>query len=352
MKTPIFKAALILSVFAIAIGIRAAAQPASTNAPAILEGIGPKIQFDAQSYDFGRVAAGTLVKHDFVFTNTGDARLEITGVQPGCGCTTVGEWTHAVEPGKTGVIPIQFNSSAYGGPVTKAPSITCNDKSQPTVRFQLHGTVFKPIDYNPPYVSINIGPDASEEASGVVHIVNNMDHPVTLQMPTSNQRAFTTEVKTNEPGKSYDVIVKTVPPLPSGTSQALITVGTSATNSPSINIFAMVNVQPIALITPQQISLPPGPLKANQTVSVAIRNQGSHPLVLSNPSINAQGATADVSAVDPGKVFNVTATFPAGYEIPAGASNTLSIKTDNPRSPVLEVPIRQPRSPIAPQASK
>src|SRR4051812_28927654 len=66
----------------------------------------PKIQFAAREYDFGKVKAGDPVKYSYVFTNTGNAVLEVTHVQPSCGCTTAGDWTHKVEPGQTGTIPI------------------------------------------------------------------------------------------------------------------------------------------------------------------------------------------------------------------------------------------------------
>src|SRR5712671_5552659 len=57
------------------------------------QGPSPKIVFETPVFDFGRARAGDPVKHTFVFTNTGDALLEVTGVVPGCGCTTAGEWT-------------------------------------------------------------------------------------------------------------------------------------------------------------------------------------------------------------------------------------------------------------------
>ena len=83
------------------------APPAS--AAAITNAIGPKIQFETQLYEFGRVRAGDPVKYTYVFTNTGDALLVLNNVQPQCGCTAAGEWTKQVEPGQTGKIPIQFN---------------------------------------------------------------------------------------------------------------------------------------------------------------------------------------------------------------------------------------------------
>src|SRR2546425_12836793 len=98
-----------------------AAAPAATNA-------GPKIQFQTSVYDFGKIKSGEPVKYTFVFTNTGDAVLILANVQPSCGCTTAGEWSHQVEPGKTGTIPVQFNSANYGGDELQNRNVAINDK--------------------------------------------------------------------------------------------------------------------------------------------------------------------------------------------------------------------------------
>ena len=351
MKTAILKAGLCVFAMVVACVMRSAGQPASANPPATTSGIGPRIQFDSLNYDWGKVSAGTKVIHDFVFTNTGDATLEITGVQPGCHCTTVGEWTHQVEPGKTGVIPIQFDSTGFGGAIYRTPSVICNDKSQPTVRLQLHGTVNRPIDISPSFVFLNIAPDASEETSNVVHIVNNETQPLLLAQPESSQPTFAAELKTNIPGKSYDVIIKTVPPLASGNNQTLITLASLSSNAQPIRISAMAMVQPLVTVTPPEIAVPAGPFKTNETISISLQNRGSHPLALSEPSVNAAGATATISVSQPGQVFKVNVEFATGFVAPAGTRLELSIKTDNPRQPMVEIPIRQaPARPFAASA--
>ncbi len=43
----------------------------------------PAIQFDTPTYNFGRIRAGTDIRHDFWFTNTGTGPLEILAVKPG-----------------------------------------------------------------------------------------------------------------------------------------------------------------------------------------------------------------------------------------------------------------------------
>src|SRR5436190_10300323 len=53
---------------------------------------GPRITFAEPRYDFGKVDSATMVKHEYIFTNTGNQTLEVTNVQPGCGCTTAAYW--------------------------------------------------------------------------------------------------------------------------------------------------------------------------------------------------------------------------------------------------------------------
>ncbi len=349
MKTRLLKSVLTLCLCAATLLVRSADQTAAPSVPAGTNGIGPKIQFDSTIYDFGRVLAGTQVKHDYVFTNVGDATLQITGVQPGCGCTTIGEWTHQVEPGKTGVIPIQFNSTMYNGSVTKTPSITCNDKSQPLVRFHLHGTIYKTLDVTPAYVQLEIPPDApTDDMSATVHIVNNDTQPLSLQIPTSNEGTFKAEIKTNVPGKDFNLIVKTVPPLMGGNGQALITVGTSLKGTPSINVPVVVVRKQLINPMPSTMTIPAGPITNSETISVFLQNQGSRPVVLSEPSVNVQGVEAEISTSQPGRVFAAEVTFPSGFQVPAGKPLILTVKTDNPRFPTVQVPIKQAGIPAPP----
>src|SRR3954469_2670165 len=180
MKLYFSKVGLIVCLMAATHAAQSADQPAAPAATTS-NGIGPRIQFATPVYDFGKVASGTKVKHDFVFTNIGDATLEVTSVNPGCGCTTISEWTRKVEPGKTGIIPIQFDSNGYSSPVEKKPILTCNDKSQPEITLHINGTVFKPIEVTPPYVSLTVPPDSDGTGvTGTSHIVNNDDQPLTL----------------------------------------------------------------------------------------------------------------------------------------------------------------------------
>ncbi len=322
-----------------------AATPAPTNAP------GPRIQFDAQMYDFGRVKAGEPVKHTYIFTNTGDALLIIHSVNPGCGCTTVGEWTKQAEPGKTGSIPIQFNTMGYGGQVFKQPTITCNVTNQPTVFLQLKGTVYKPYDVIPPLAILNLAPDA-ETASVVMTVTNNTEDPLFVFSAESNNRMLAPQLVTNQPGKAYQLTVSTVPPLATGSIQAQITLKTSWTNTPVIPVTVVVNVQPAVMVIPAYLTLAPGPLPNAVTNSVAIQNNSTNRLELWDAVVNVPSVTAQLKETQPGKAFNAMLTFPQGFQVQPGQQVELTVRTSNPKFPQVKVPVMQmPRPPMSAQAS-
>jgi len=41
-----------------------------------------QLRLDSTRYDFGKVLAGTIIRHDFTFTNVGSTTLEISSVEP------------------------------------------------------------------------------------------------------------------------------------------------------------------------------------------------------------------------------------------------------------------------------
>jgi|SRR5215813_319495 len=303
--------------------------------------VGPKIEFEKPVYDFEKVKSGELVKHTFIFTNTGDSLLIVSNVQPSCGCTTAGDWSHQVEPGKTGTIPVQFNSANYGGTVVKQVTVTSNDKQTPAITLQLKGSVWKPVEINPNFAVFNVSAESTGNNSTVVHIVNNMDEPLVLLPPESNNKAFTAVLSTNEEGKKFELTIKVAPPSETGNAQGQITIKTTSTNVPVLSVSAWANIQPVIVVSPPAITLPAGPLQQKQTVSIMVQNNGTNHIKVSEPSLSVKGAEAQVNESQAGKLFTTTVTFPEGFEIPAGTPAELTVKSTHPKFPLIKVPITQ-----------
>src|SRR6266498_1814720 len=223
---------------------------------------GAKIQFAETNFDFGKVNSGDVIKHEFVFTNTGTATLEIKDVRPGCGCTTAGIWDKRVEPGKTGVIPLQFNSVSYSGTVGKSTTVSCNDPGQSNVVLVMKGSLWKPIDVTPSMAVFNLSTDILTNQSRILRIVSNLDEPVELSEPQCTNRVFQMELKTVRPGKEFQLHVTAVPPFPPTPITVPVTIKTSSPKIPTLNISAFLRVQEPIQVTPNQITLPMGSLKA------------------------------------------------------------------------------------------
>ncbi|HOK77034.1 MAG TPA: DUF1573 domain-containing protein [Verrucomicrobiota bacterium] len=303
---------------------------------------GPRIQFAELVHDFGKIESGASVKHEFVFTNTGNATLEIISVRPSCGCTTAGTWDTRVEPGQTGRIPLQFNTSGFSGNVTKTATVTCNAVGQSNIFLQLKAQIWKPIDISPLSVYFNIPAETFTNETKTVRIVNNLETPLTLSPPECTNRAFRVELATIREGKEFELRVTLQEALASGFAQANISMKSSSTNTPVLSIPIYAYAQPAVVASPSLISLPPGPLAAPVSRSITIRNTGTNSLVLSDPSINIPGATLSVREIQTGRVFSVTVTIPAGVQLQANQQAQVSLKSNHPKFPLIKVPVTQP----------
>ena len=310
--------------------------PAMTNMALV-----QKIQFAMPIHDFGRIKVNEPAKCNFIFTNTGQAMLEITAVNPGCGCTTAGEWTRKVEPGKTGNIPIQFNGVGAPGPFGKAMSVTCNDPAQPTVSLQIKGVLWKPIEVNPQYAVFNVTAESVSNATSIVRIINNEETPLTFSAPECNNPYFTAVVKTNVPGKEFEVTIRPVPPLPGNNTGGAFTLKTSSSNAPIIQINTAAMMMPTLALNPPSIVLPPPPNTNNVRPVIYVRNNGTSPFRLSDPVVNAKGVDVQIKEIEPGRYASLTLTFPPEFTITPGEKIHLNVKTGLAHSPNFEVPVFQ-----------
>ena len=295
-------------------------------------------------YDFGKANGDDQVDCLFVFTNTGNAALEVSDVSPGCGCMKAGAWTRTVEPGQTGTIPVRYDSRHYTGYFAKSVFVTCNDPTQPKPLLEIKGTVWRPVEITPQNAVLNLSAE-SPSNSTFVRIISHMEEPLTLSNLRVSSSAFAVELQTNSPGKEYQLHIRTAPPWPTNNQQGQITLNSSATNSPLISISALANVQPVVTTIPYQLRLPAPPLTNGTSALLWVRNNGTNALTLSEPVVNAKDVTVQLAEDQPGRMMTLTLNFPPGFEIPPGENVALRVKSNHPQFPVITVPILQPSRP-------
>jgi hypothetical protein len=76
-------------------------------------------------YDFGRIAQGKPVSHDFVFKNVGTKPFVLENVAASCGCTTP-EWPKdTIQVNQVSKIKVGYNAAAEGN-FNKTVTLTFN----------------------------------------------------------------------------------------------------------------------------------------------------------------------------------------------------------------------------------
>lgn len=141
----------------------------------------PKLEIEGgDAYNWGKVSGkdGAL-KASIHFSNKGDKDLEISGVKPGCGCTTPSWVTKTIKPGETVDLGIGLNIGASTGDIIKNLTITSNDPAQPTKVYYLKATIQRMLTATPAYFAFN-ELEVGKEATANVKITNSSDSDINL----------------------------------------------------------------------------------------------------------------------------------------------------------------------------
>jgi hypothetical protein len=223
------------------------------------------------------------------------------------------------------------------------------------VALTIKGTVWRAIEVTPPSAALVLCSEVTSNTA-TVKLISHEDAPLTLSDLQSVGVTASVELQTNVPGKEYQLVLRSPVPVPANSQQGFIKLRSSSTNQPEVAIKAFVNVLPVLMAIPLQIKLPPLPLAEAFTGKCWVRNNGTNVLALSDPVVNAPGVSVAIAtnpAANP--PTEVTATFPAGFDAPAGLNLELHLKSTDPLFPLLTVPIVQPgghreaSSPTAPK---
>lgn len=86
------------------------------------------IEFKEKMHNFGQLTAGEIVIFTFEFTNTGNSNFLIDKVICECGCVTVRYPKEVVNPGKKGLIEVEFDTAGLIGKEFKTIEILGNSK--------------------------------------------------------------------------------------------------------------------------------------------------------------------------------------------------------------------------------
>jgi len=350
----------LLIVFTLAAGLSCSkgSEPGATTAPqqtspvasvpgiATIEpgdkqsGSGPTIEFVTDTYEFGTVKGGEEVSHMFVFENKGDRQLQIKDVKPGCGCTLTGQWTKTVEPGEKGVIPVKLNTQKLAaGNVSKEIKVFTNTRGQSLISVWMKGTIWLPVEITHRTLNWGSSFNGNDAVTRSVRIRNNLEDPMEITSVKSDSPVFSPELKIVKPGREFEILVTTVPPVPTGPKSAKIHITTSNPEKPEIIIQVRAYVRPPIHVVPSRVQLPSSPLTSPFQRAIYITNSTEDPMTISDLQTGSDQISTKVEETAPGKKIRILLSFPEGFELPTDSTMSLSFKTGNPTVPEIDIPI-------------
>ncbi len=210
----------------------------------------PKIVCDEPVFDFGERRNDEKVEHEFIIKNAGDGVLLIDRVKTTCGCTVAQPEKKELQPGESTKVKATLTLTGRQGPQTKDITVESNDPENPTFILTLKGVAVSPILVEPRTVNLgsSIAEDLVEEK--VIDIKANLPDLKfnILKVDMTDLPQFTSEVKTIEEGKAYQVVLKQVEKIEPGTLSKKITIETDATlpgkdeNDPSLTALRKIMI--------------------------------------------------------------------------------------------------------------
>ncbi len=87
----------------------------------------PVLDLSLNYHDFGHVQEGKILELNIPLKNTGNDILEVKDVKTSCGCTAALLSSKKLQPGETGNLKIEFDTSGRSGETTRTITIYSND---------------------------------------------------------------------------------------------------------------------------------------------------------------------------------------------------------------------------------
>jgi len=335
---------LAAAVFA-AVPAAAKASAASAAAAAGSAATQPKAVAVSPIKDVGSVPKGDKITQDFEIRNDGNAALVITDVKPACGCT-VANYDRTIPPGKSGKVHVVVDTANFTGPVAKGVTVFTNDASNPQVELTVRAKIEPYVAVKPGFARYTIVKDEAKEGTIVQTLyapdgspmdIVKVDSPwpylaVSFREAQEGERLADVDAKV----KQWRVETKLSSDAPVGPLAGYVTVHTNHAKQKLVEIPVSGFVRPVLAVTPPRADFGQIDVKEPQRRVLDVKNFATEPIKVIGVDPPGQGIEAKIEPLEEGREYTVRLTLNSGMA-KGPFHGKLTIHTDSPKSPVLEV---------------
>ncbi len=297
--------------------------------------------------DMGTVAKGDKVAADFEIRNEGDAVLEISNVQPACGCT-VADFDKTVAPGKTGKVHAVVDTASFNGPITKGVTVFTNDPANPQIELTLRAKVEPYISIKPGYARYITVQGESKEGNivqtlwspdGTPMAITSVDSPYPYLKVSFREALPMESIPEAKGNKQWRVEMKLANDAKVGPLADYVTIHTTHPKQKLVQVPVSGFVRPVMAVTPPVGDFGQIELKEPLRKSLSVKNFATEPIKLTSVDSSLKGVEAKVEPLEEGREYSIRLTL--SPELGKGPfAGKLTLHTDSPKMPQLEVELK------------
>lgn len=302
--------------------------------PAICLAQGPAITFEKLHHDFGKISPDRKVSYRFKVTNTGSATLNITRLNPSCGCTStvLGKWS--LEPGEGTEVEANFDPSGFRGEVRKSIQVISDDPAKGTVTLSFQAEVVQEIM---PSTNVVFFYDVvrSVPRKATVRLASGNGQPVQVKetkAPGAPYLSTSVKVEGNDAVLDIDLDGRKVPQGKRRGVDALTVITTNA-RMPLITLNVQWELKPAVLPTPERVAWVEPAGKELKSLVTLKQADGKPFRILeaksSNPLVRVEGVGKPAAPQQEVQILMVASAKPGNY------TETVRLTLDDPNQPEL-----------------
>jgi hypothetical protein len=231
----------------------------------------PRMQLAETSFDFKEVFEGSIVSHDFIVWNTGNAVLKIEQVGPTCGCLKA-DFDESIPPGGDGRVTLIVDFADHEGPLERTVTVFTNDPQNPDATLSIKGTG-KPLLLVRPGNTISFQGGARQPKQTFIEVVGTGEPFDISNVETDLKGKVDYRLETVQKGQHYRLNVTNT--AKEGKYSGFIKLSTNLSGKRTITIPVSGNIENEIAVQPQSIAL--GKLPSQKPVF------SKHITVVSNP---------------------------------------------------------------------
>lgn len=264
-------------------------------------------------------------------------------------------------PGKEGKIELAVeHTEGYVGEVAKSANVTTNDPKMASFTLMLRAR-FKS---NQPPAGTTVAPPrprgngalvvepvnrwVTSALSGTVsattlYLINDQPKPVHIKQVIPGGTSFTAQVTPIQDGRRYELRIQTTPQLKPGHYSQVVRVVTDNETNPEVTIDLDANVYAKVFATPTAIMMPTLPHSELASINwpiIYVRKVRDAGLQIKKCSSTLPFLRMEVLNDADGQVYRVKLTVDPAKATKGEYKGTITIETNDPEVPVIEIPIK------------